>query len=78
MLERKSLQSAAISLWLAAIDAAGTILHARLSNCQGLVTTARDRYTGRERPRLANHRDLGGLRDGQNAGPLTRAALSAP
>src|SRR5580693_191941 len=43
MLERKSLQSEAILLWVAAIDAAATILHACLSNCQGLVTTPRDR-----------------------------------
>jgi hypothetical protein len=43
MLERKSLQSEAISLQPAAIDAAATILHTRLSNCQGLVTTPRDR-----------------------------------
>jgi hypothetical protein len=43
MLERKSLQSEAISLWLAAIGAARAILHVRLSNCQGLVTTPRDR-----------------------------------
>jgi hypothetical protein len=43
MLERKSLQSEAISLWLAAIDAAWAILYVRLSNCQGLVTTPRDR-----------------------------------
>jgi hypothetical protein len=44
------------SLQVVAIDAARTILHARLSNCQGLGKTPRDPYRspidGFDRPKL--------------------------